>query len=373
MMETNSYHIKLEGDNYSVGQTLGNMAKNIPGMVNVLVLPGPSFSQEEERKVFKLFDRFCPGINEEIAGFSDVLKVPVNRVLYYSLSYLKPGCSQMVLLPMKTENNHTILARNYDFSEKLDDMTLSTTRIKGRHAHISSTSVMFGRCDGLNQCGLAVSMTSAGLPVSNMKNAVRKPVIEGLSFWAVVRSVLENCTSVEETINFTREIPIAFNLNLLVADKNNNASLIETYDGRYAVKTIGVDTDEKVLFSTNHVNLSELSCFEERKLKNSLVRYELINKTLSNKEKLSQDDIIKLLSTKYPKGLCYHFYDEFFGTLRSAIFDVTLGEVKLCFGAPDINDWYKFSFDNEVEWDVYPVRIEKETFGKELFETIKVV
>lgn len=368
-MKTNARHIKLEGDNYAVGKKLGIMVQSVPGLANAHIMPASIFSKETGKKVLKLFDRFCPGLNEEIAGFSDILKVPAEQILYYALSYMKPGCSQMALLPSKTENGHTLLARNYDFSEKMDDMTLCTTRINGRYAHIASSSVLFGRSDGMNECGLAVSMTSAGLPVSSMEGSIKKPAIEGLTYWAVIRSVLENCGNVEDSIDFTKEMPIAFNMNLMIADKSNNAALIETYDGRVAVKRINESTTDQALYSTNHVCLPELSHFEERKLKHSLVRYERIKEMLS-KEKVSKEDIKNLLSTKYPQGLMVNYYDDFFGTLRSVIFDTNSGEVKLCFGSPDINEWYSYYIDANINQGMVPVLLQKETAGSTLFEMV---
>ncbi len=369
MITMNARHIKLEGDNYTIGKKLGAMVQAVPELANSHIIPVPVFSKGNEEKVLKLFDRFCPGINEEITGFSDILKVPAEQILYYALSYMEPGCSQMVLLPTKADNGHTLIARNYDFSEKMDDMMLCTTKISGRYAHIASSSVLFGRSDGMNECGLAVTMTSAGLPVSNMEGAPRRPAVEGLVYWAVIRSVLENCANVEDAINYVKEMPIAFNLNLLVADKSNRAALMETYDGRFAVKCIDEFTPEQLLYSTNHVCLPELSHFEEHKLKHSLVRYERIGEMLS-KDKISQEDIKNFLSTKYPQGLMFNYYDEMLGTLRSVIYDTNSGEVKLCFGSPDINEWRSYRIDTDISQRIIPVLLQKETAGNILFEMV---
>jgi len=370
MFKTNAYHIKLEGDNYTVGQTLGTMIKSVPGLSKAHILPAAPFTREETQKVLKLFDMFCPGLNEEIDGFCEVLKVPADRVLYYALSYLKPGCSQMALLSSKTESGHGVLARNYDFSEKMDDLTLCTTKITGRYAHISSSSVLFGRGDGLNECGLAVSMTSAGLPVSNMPGSIRKPMLEGLNFWVVIRAVLENCANVEEALGYTKEMPIAFNMNLMVLDKSDHGALIETFDGRWAIKSINDSTLEQFLCSTNHVCLPELSHLEQHKLKHSLIRYELIEKMCAGKETISKEDIKNLLTTRYPRGLNFPYYDELLGTLRSIIFNTSTGEVNLCFGSPDINEWHYYHIDDEIKQGVIPVSLHKETFGNSLFEMV---
>ncbi|MCX7709693.1 MAG: C45 family peptidase [Clostridia bacterium] len=360
----------LEGDNYHIGQTLGQMVSNSPGFKEAHILPQASFSQTEGEKIIKLFNQFCPGLNEEIEGFSDVFKVDKGQVLYYALTFLRPGCSQMAILPSKSENGHTILARNYDFSEKLDDMTITTTRVTGRYAHLSSSAVLFGRGDGMNECGLAVSQTSAGLPVSNMNPAFRKPAIEGLNFWAVIRSVLENCADCDETIRFIRDMPIAFNINLMAADRTGKAVLIETFDGRKAIKEINSSTEEQYIFSTNHVCLPELTQLEEKKLKHSVLRYELIDKKLSSKDKVSEEDIKELLTTHYPEGLCFDYYDEFFGTLRSIVFDSNECTAKLCFGSPDINPWYNIKVNGEILQGIYPVTLRKGTMGKEIMEMI---
>ncbi len=118
MITMHARHIKLEGDNYTIGQKLGAMVQAVPELANSHIMPDSVFSKGNEKKVLKLFDRFCPGINEEITGFSDILKVPAEQILYYALSYMEPGCSQMALLPSKTENGHTLIAGTMIFLKK---------------------------------------------------------------------------------------------------------------------------------------------------------------------------------------------------------------------------------------------------------------
>ncbi|GMQ56246.1 hypothetical protein AN1V17_06390 [Vallitalea sediminicola] len=59
--------------------------------------------------------------------------------------------------------------------------------------------MQFGRSEGINECGLMVGQTSCGMPVGNME-MMRKPAISGLQFWAVIRSLLENCKDVDEAL-----------------------------------------------------------------------------------------------------------------------------------------------------------------------------
>lgn len=114
----------------------------------------------------------------------------------------------------------------------MEELILCTTKIKGKYAHIGTSMVQFGRGDGMNECGLGVSQTATGIPVANNFEGCRKPAIVGLQFWAVIRSVLENCKDVDEAIKYIQSVPIAYNINLMVADKMGNAALIQSLDGK---------------------------------------------------------------------------------------------------------------------------------------------
>lgn len=128
----------------------------------------------------------------------------------------------------------------------------------------------------MNECGLGVSITSAGQPVGNMEFS-RKPAITGLQFWAVIRSLLENCKDVDEAIHLAQEIPIASNINLMVADKKGQAALIESFNGKKAWRKI--DSSDSFICSANHVHLPELKDYDPKGMRNSFFRYELICQT----------------------------------------------------------------------------------------------
>jgi predicted choloylglycine hydrolase len=369
MKNLKACYYELEGTNYEVGKILGEKMKNVPQFVEMQKMQKSPFSKEEEIQIIKMFDEYCPGINEEIQGFTDELGLDKFQAIYYAMSFLKPGCSQMVVLPTKTENNHVLLARNYEFNDEMEELTLCTTKIKGKYAHIGTSMIQFGRGDGMNECGLGVSQTSAGLPVCNFEGG-RKPAIVGLQFWAVIRSVLENCKDVNEAITYVQNMPIAYNINLMVADKMGNAALIESLDGKKAIKRISISTEEQFLCSTNHVHLEELKKFEPKSMKNSVVRYNLINKYLNEKEKVTPDDLKLLLSTMYPNGLCCHYYEDFFGTLRGMVFDLNNGTVDVCFGSTALNDWHTFKIDNSKKYLEYSVKIVKDKSPKDFYELI---
>ncbi len=368
-MKTNAYYMNLTGSNYDVGKKLGFITKILPGAGECYKTSEAIFSKKEICEISRLFDEFCPGINEEIAGFADAIETPIENILYYTMTYLKPGCSGMAILPSMTEDKHTLVARNYDMSDEADEMTFCTTRIEGKHAHIGSSMILFGRGDGINDQGLVAVQTSNGMPVGEFE-FMRKPAIVGLQFWAVIRAILEQCSTVNEALALMKDMPIAYNINLILSDKKGNAALFGTLDGHKAVKKIDASTKEQFLCATNHVVLPEFKHFEEKKMKNSVIRYELINNTLKNNSNIKKEDLKNLLSKKYPEGLSCNYYEDFFGTLRSMILDSTEAAAYVRFGSADLNNWRRFDFNNDVESDVYEVNLKKERCLPDFYELV---
>lgn len=367
--ETKAFYKNLEGTPYEIGKQLSAMCVQIPELVNRIILEKPIFSSKELKEIYDMFDSYCDGINEEIRGFADTLNVHQEQVLYYVSTYLKRGCSLMTVLPSKTDDGHMLMARNYDFNDKMEDIILVNTNVTGKYAHIGSLISMFGRGDGMNDQGLAVCQASAGMPVGNFEGG-RKPAITGLQFWAVIRSILENCKDVNESIEYAMSVPLAYNINLMIADKFGNAVLIESYNGKKTFKKCDETTKEQFLCATNHLVLPELIHLEPMHLKTSDVRYQLIQNILVSKAQLTIENLKELLSEKYPKGLCCHYYDEFFGTLRAMIFDVTDGKLEICFGSPKNNQWYTFKVNESVKQAVFPVHLEREIAPSDFYDIV---
>lgn len=78
-------------------------------------------------------------------------------------------------------------------------------------------------------------------------------------------------------------------------------------------------------------------------IENSLIRNRNIEKLFEQDRRISKEDMKHLLSAPYPEGLCCHYYKEFFGTLRSMVFDVTDKTIEMTFGSPQVNTWQTFS------------------------------
>ena len=121
--------------------------------------------------------------------------------LYCPPPYLS-GCSQAVWT-----SPAPMLVRNYDYSPFLCEKLIWKTAWNG-HSVIAASDCMVGVLDGMNDAGLAVSLSFGGRPDS------------GIGFGApmVVRYVLEFCESVGEAAQVLRTIPVNMAYNILVVD-----------------------------------------------------------------------------------------------------------------------------------------------------------
>ncbi|MBU3187481.1 C45 family autoproteolytic acyltransferase/hydolase [Clostridium estertheticum] len=366
MKEITAYFKKFEGTSYEVGIQIGQWVLAHSTMIDMALLSPDTYPQDKLLAITELLDKYCSGINEEIRGFADTIGVSRDQVIFYAMTYLERGCSLMAALPAKTENGHTMMARNYDFNDEMEEMCFAKTNVKGKYSHIGSLLNLFGRCDGMNEHGLAACKASNGLPVGNFEGG-QKSGVTGFQFWVVIRSILENCKNVEEAIDFAMNAPIGYNINLMLADKNNKIAFLQCMDGHKSYEILDNNSNKTYLSATNHVLFPELKVYEKMIIKNSELRNDVIVKTLKAKKKLSCNDLKGLLSTSYPQGLCCHYYEEFFGTLRSMIFDVTDGTIEMTFGSPQSNEWRTFTIKSNEEQE-YMVKLPYERADKAFYD-----
>lgn len=362
-------YLELKGTNYEIGHKLGQITACIPPHKSMQISGWKRLDPQDASLAKALFNRCCPGLNEEIQGFADALGVDPMQITYYAMTYLKPGCSQLALLPGLTNNGHTLLARNYEFSEKFEDFTLVRTSVTGKYTHLGSSVLQLGRDEGMNECGLAVSMSSCGFPVG-ANETMRRPALRGLQFWAVIRSLLENCQDVAEALSFLKDMPIAYNINLLLADRSAHAALVETVDGRMAHTQIENLGQNNYLHATNHVHLSELKQYEPNIMKHSIQRYDYIRHYVENRNQIDTKDLKDLLLGKFPQGLCCHYYDEFFGTTKSMIMDLNEGKIELCWGGLANNGWQFFDIAQPIKDNVQMIELRKERAQPGIFDFI---
>lgn len=366
-----THTLDLRGDSYQIGRRLGEIFALSPKRSKLHTTPFPGFQEQDFSQAQALFSRWCPGLNEELTGFADALCAPLSHIFYYAMTYLHPNCSQLAVLPSRTKNGHPLLARSYEFNDEMEEFTLVKTSVNGKYSHIGTSAVTFGREEGLNSEGLAITMSSCGFPVGAHPQ-MRRPALAGLQYWAAIRTLLENCRDVKEALSFLNEMPIAYNLNMILADASGHMALVETLDGRFAVKEISDDipSSPSYLHAANHACLDELSRVEPQVMEHSLVRYQFIDRFMESPDTcdgITSDMLKELLLRSYPSGLCCHYYEDFFGTTKSLILDPADGSLELCWGGREENGWRRYLISEPLQEETGSIQLTIERAPKDLF------
>lgn len=65
MKNLKACYYELKGTNYEVGKLLGEKMKAMQQCLEMPKMKKSPFSKEEEIQIIKMFDEYCPGINEE--------------------------------------------------------------------------------------------------------------------------------------------------------------------------------------------------------------------------------------------------------------------------------------------------------------------
>jgi len=141
-----------------------------------------------------LYDNLC-----DLAGGSD----HASRFLsfYCPPPYLS-SCSQAIW-----PGEEPVIVRNYDYSPRAFDSLVLRTQWQGR-AVMGTSDGLWGLVDGINDAGLAVSLTFGG----------RRVVGDGFGVPLILRYVLQTCETAEEAGKVLRRVPTHMSYNVTVID-----------------------------------------------------------------------------------------------------------------------------------------------------------
>lgn len=140
--------------------------------------------------------------------------------LYCPTPYLT-GCSQAVW-----PRGDPILVRNYDYHPRLWDAVILHTAWNGRRV-IAASDCVWGVLDGMNEDGLAVSLSFGG----------RKAVGVGFGIPLVLRYVLEFCRTAAEAVGVLRRVPSHMSYNVTVCDAAGHYRTVHVAPDRPTVTT----------------------------------------------------------------------------------------------------------------------------------------
>jgi predicted choloylglycine hydrolase len=120
------------------------------------------------------------------------------------------GCSQAAVLA-----GGPALIRNYDWDYRLLDGVVARTEYTGRRV-LGMLDCLWGLLDGVNDAGLAVSLTFGGRP----------EVGAGFGIPLVIRYVLETCGTVAEALRVLRRVPVHMSYNVTAVDRGGRRATV---------------------------------------------------------------------------------------------------------------------------------------------------
>jgi predicted choloylglycine hydrolase len=158
------------------------------------------------------------GVWERLVALTGGDELAARMLTLYGSPPLVSGCSQAVV-----GGAEPTLVRNYDFDPALLEAVISSTALTGRRV-IGMSEGLWGLLDGINDAGLAVSLTFGG----------RRVVGPGFAAPVVVRYLLEACETTWDAVAALRRIPVQASYNFTLADRAGDAATVHAAPDRPA-------------------------------------------------------------------------------------------------------------------------------------------
>lgn len=223
--------------------------------------------------------------------------VAARMLSMWGLPAFPVGCSQ-VLLP----GEQPVLVRNYDYDPALFEGVIASTDYSGHRRVLGTSDMLWGLLDGMNEDGLAVSLTFGGRPGSGT----------GFGIPLVLRYLLETCGTVDQAVVALQRIPVAQSYNVALVDTRGGHATVFVAPQQAAVVS-------RLEATTNH-RLSQVEHPATAARFNSVGR-------LTRLEQLRGDNASgeRLVAAMLRPPLRNNEFDAGFGTLYTAQYEPAAG------------------------------------------------
>jgi predicted choloylglycine hydrolase len=151
-------------------------------------------------EIVPLYDRLC-----ELAGGGDHA---ARFLSFYRPPPYLSACSQAIW-----PGKEPVLVRNYDYHPQAFDAVVMRTEWMGR-AVMGTSDGLWGLVDGMNDAGLALSLTFGG----------RRVVGDGFGVPLILRYVLQTCETAAEAGAALARVPTHMSYNVTVVDRNRHSA-----------------------------------------------------------------------------------------------------------------------------------------------------
>ncbi len=265
--------------------------------------------KEHMPELFPTYEKLC-----DLAGGGDIQSRFLS--LYCPPAYIS-GCSQVAWTNGKTP----MLTRNYDYAPDLCDGLILNSRWNERNV-IAMTDCLWGVLDGINDAGLAISLTFGG----------RQCIGDGFGIPLILRYIIEFCDTTHEAVEVLRRVPTNMAYNVTIVDK-------------YSVyRTVYVAPDRspsvhRLPYATNHQGRIEWKRHAQATAtveRQAFLKFRLADKNMTAKRLVESFARSPLYTDAYESG---------FGTVYTSVYRPTMGQAEYRWA----NQIWKLSFNNFKE------------------------
>ena len=213
------YHGRFKGTHYEAGYKWGELLYKNSNIIS----NKHTFVITEERRKFAneclpIYEKYYPEILEEIKGIADGQKDSYENLYTFLLSmYCFEFDNHCTCIALKDDQN-IIFGRNSDFLVELEKLYMNCLyKLDNVYSFNGNTTAFVEMEDGINEHGLAIGLTFIYPEVIRV----------GFNAGILVRYLLEKCKTTNEVIEKLRDIPIASQQTLTIADSTGNIVVVE--------------------------------------------------------------------------------------------------------------------------------------------------
>lgn len=237
---------------------------------------------------------------EELCALAGGGDLAARFLSFYGPPPYLSACSQAIW-----PGREPVLVRNYDYDPRAFDHLVLHTNWQGRRV-MGVSDGLWGLVDGVNDAGLAVSLTFGG----------RRVVGDGFGVPLILRYVMQTCETAEQAGAALARIPTHMSYNITVLDRDRNFLTALMAPDRPAILT-------HAAVATNHQDRVEWQAHAHFTATVERERFLLQRLTLH----VEPEE--KFISAFLRPPLYSSAFDKGFGTLYTAVYRPRLGEMEL--------------------------------------------
>ncbi|MFQ6793185.1 MAG: C45 family autoproteolytic acyltransferase/hydrolase [Thomasclavelia sp.] len=335
------FRLTFKGNHYQIGVTRGKFF--LENKVTFpLFLDDFQFNHGKESE--KILRKYFPEICQEIKGVCDTIKVDYLQFVSWMLCM---GCC-MYNLNDNTNNEirgcsafayvskgQVIYGRNNDLIPSLKDVSKNEVYLLDNNIFSLTTSSFINGEEGINKHGLVVAMTFVLTDLKEIK--------PGFNSCFIVRYLLEKAKNTKQAYQLLKQLPVASNCNILLADKSGDMLVVECSPQMKKKRIATQIGNTKVVCCTNCFISDEMKSYDYAR-GNDYQAYQRYLTVMNNIDKLNNNKPIettqRLLKGEYG-FMCQYDDVADFETVWSSIFDLNSLMMYQSEGDPRVNNYIK--------------------------------